>query len=210
MFDDIVSRLLEGEFICEVSDPHGFSFLASTATRNGMTNADDVNQYLGRLKRKLSTTNSGTAYFSSRTDIDDRGKRAAKALFAEMKNNLRLLVDFFKLVMDYTGNDYAVRPGQIVDLNQMVAKISENQSLVEALRKVAIQCKGVGGDTDRVRAEKVIKKLRADGYLVETNKEADIYQFTGKIEFFHDVIDFLIQHDNIAEEDEHFNDKRDT
>lgn len=210
MFEATVTRLMSGQFICQVSDPVGYEFLTRNDLHNGKTNSEDVNQFLSRVGMKLSTTQSGTAFYCSHLDIDDQGKKAAKALFAELKNNLRLLVDFFKLVMDTTGNDFSVNPGQKLDLNRLGAVISQNQNLVEALRKVALMCKGVGGDTDRGRLEKVVKKLKLDGYLIDVNKEQDIYQFTGKVEFFHDTLQFLMQHDQISEEDEAFNDKVDS
>lgn len=207
MFEATVTRLMAGEFICQVSDPSGFEFLNKVEPVNGLTHREEVDAFLSRIGMRLSTTQSETTFFCSYLDVDDKGKRAARALFSELKNNLRLLVDFFKLVMDASGNDFSVNPGQKLDLNRMGATVSQNQNLVEALRKVAVMCKGVSGDTDRMRLEKVVKKLRQDGYLVEVNKEQDIYQFTGKIEFFHDTLQFLMQHDKISAEDEAFNDR---
>ena len=207
MVEDIVTRLISGQFICQISDPAGYQYLTSQELVNGRSRAEDIDLFLGRLGMKLSTTQSGAAYYVSYRDTEDKGRKAAKALFSDLKNNLRLLVDFFKLVMDATGNDYAVTPGQKIDLNKLSSIVAQNQSLVEALRKVALQCKGVGGDTDRSRLDRVAKKLKLDGYLTELNKEQDIYQFTGKIEYFHDCLSFLSLHDGISEEDEAFNDK---
>lgn len=207
MFEDIVTRLIGGHFICQVSDPAGYQFITNQELVNGRTRAEDIDLFLSRIGMKLSVTQSGAAYYVSYRDIEDKGRKSAKALFSDLKNNLRLLVEFFKLIMDATGNDYAVMPGQKIDLNKLSAIVSQNQSLVEALRKVALQCKGVGGDTDRSRLDRIVKKLKQDGYLSEINKEQDLYQFTGKIEYFNDAMMFLTLHDDISEEDEAFDDK---
>jgi hypothetical protein len=207
MFEDIVTRLIAGQFVCQVSDPEGYQYLCSSELVNGRTRSNDIDLFLGRVGMKLSSTQSGAAYYVSYRDTEDKGRKAAKALFTEMKTNLRMLVDFFKLIMDATGNDFAVTPGQKVDLNKLTAIVSQNQSLIESLRKVSTQCRGVGGESDRSRMDKVAKKLKQDGYLAEMNKEQDIYLFTGKIEYFHDTLMFLMTHDEISEEDEEFNDK---
>jgi hypothetical protein len=208
MFDNVVTSLIAGKFICQVSDPAAYDFLYDETIRDGHTRADDVDQYLRRIGMKLSVTKSGGAYYISHMNVDDNGKKAAKLLFTNLKNNIRLVVDFFKLVMDATGKDYSVNPGEKIELNRLMGSISQNPSLLEALRKVANLGKTVAHDgTDRQRLEKVIKRMQAEGYLEEVNREQDIYQFTGKIEYMHDAMEFLMLHDQITEEDEAFDSK---
>ena len=48
--------------------------------------------------------------------------------------------------------------------------------------------------------ERLLKKLRDDGYLVLANPEREIYEVTGKIEYLQEVVDFLMAHQSIPDE----------
>lgn len=208
MFKEVVTALISGNFVCQVSNPAGFDFLSDTRERDGMTNAEDVDQYIRRIGMKLSVTKSEGAYYVSHMNVDEDGRKASKILFTDIKNNIRLIIEFFKLVMDSTGNDYSVNPGEKIHVNKMMGLISANPSLIEALRKVANISKSFSTDgTDRQRLDKIIKKFRQDGYLEEVSREQEIYQFTGKIEYSNDSIEFLMQNDNISEDDKEFDSK---
>lgn len=45
----------------------------------------------------------------------------------------------------------------------------------------------------------VLRQLQKDGYLVEANKERQIYRMTGKISWFYELADFLAEHQKIDE-----------
>lgn len=204
MFDVVTTKLLSGQFLCGVSTPDEYEYLARDTDNEGNTNAEEVNRFLSRMGFKLSTTPTGSAYFMSWNSGSEEGVKSARQNFAEIKNNHRFLVEFFKLVLDVEGNDYAATPGHTIDLNKMSGIISQNESLISALRNVSSMVKGLSSDTDRGRLDRIAKKMRQDGYLIEANKEQDLYQFTGKIEYLHAVTQFLVTHDNISEEDEQF------
>lgn len=205
MFNQVVTKLISGEFICAVSTPAEFQYLTDPVVRDGKTHAEDVAQYVKRIGRKLSNTDSGSAYYCTYLDIDDSGKKAAKVLFAKIKNDQRFMIDFLKLVMDATGNDYSVHHGEKFNMSKLMGQISQNPSLIDALRKVANLGKAVSTDgNDRSRLEKIVTKLRNDGYVEEMNKEQEIYQFTGKVEFLDDISKFLIENDMTSDHDKAF------
>ena len=56
--------------------------------------------------------------------------------------------------------------------------------------------------TARLRGtlERLLKKLRDEGYLVLANPEREIYEVTGKIEYLQEVVDFLMAHQSIPDE----------
>ncbi len=61
--------------------------------------------------------------------------------------------------------------------------------------------KGPSGDgTLRGTLERLLKKLRDDGYLVLANPQREIYAVTGKIEYLQEVVDFLMAHQSIPDE----------
>ena len=50
MFEEIITRLLQGQFICEASAPSLFRQFDTESYR------DEVDQYLSRINRRLSVT----------------------------------------------------------------------------------------------------------------------------------------------------------
>ncbi|MBD8615026.1 hypothetical protein IFT69_15100 [Pseudomonas putida] len=205
MFSQVVTKLISGQFICAVSHPEAFQYLTDPSVRGGMTHAEDVNQYVFRIGMKLSRTESGQAFFVTWVDIDDLGKKAAKKQFADAKNELRFYVDFLKLVMDSTGKSHSINHGEKFNMSQLMGLISQNPSLMEALRKVANIGKAVSSDgNDRSRLAKIVGKLRNDGIVEEMNKDQEIFQFTGKVEYLQDVVKFVTENDVINAQDQAF------
>lgn len=199
-FARVATALMQGGFICQITDYEGHQFLANTV------NQGDVDQYLRRIDLRLTTTRDGGAFFAAHADIDVEGKKDAKKRFTEVKNVLRPMVSFLELVMRITGDDESVAAGQVLNLNQMMARISENPSLYLQLRQTTIDINTKDG-SDRERLNKIVKRFQNEGYLLLVNPESEIYMFTGRIEWLMEAIEYLMLHDEISEEDSEY-DKR--
>jgi len=121
--------------------------------------------------------------------------------FADIKHNLRLLVGFFVHVMQALRQDQFLAPGSIIEANRLMASIDENPNLRGELQTLAGLGKGPTGDgTLRGTLDRLLKKLRDDGYLALANPEREIYEVTGKIEYLQEVVDFLMAHQSIPDE----------
>lgn len=199
-FARVATALMEGGFICQITDYEGHQFLANSV------NQGDVDQYLRRIDLRLTITREGGAFFAAHADIDVEGKKDAKKRFTEVKNVLRPMVSFLELVMRITGDDESVAAGQVLNLNQMMARISENPSLYLQLRQTTIDINTKDG-SDRERLNKIVKRVQNEGYLLLVNPESEIYMFTGRIEWLMEAIEYLMLHDEISEEDSEY-DKR--
>ncbi|MGX1126537.1 condensin complex protein MksE [Pseudomonas sp. HLS-6 TE3448] len=199
-FARVATALMQGGFICQITDYEGHQFLAN----NG--NQGDVDQYLRRIDLRLTTTRDGGAFFAAHADIDIEGKKDAKKRFTEVKNVLRPMVSFLELVMRITGDDESVAAGQVLNLNQMMARISENPSLYLQLRQTTIDINTKDG-SDRERLNKIVKRFQNEGYLLLVNPESEIFMFTGRIEWLMEAIEYIMLHDEISEEDSEY-DKR--
>ncbi|TLP65155.1 MULTISPECIES: condensin complex protein MksE [Pseudomonas] len=199
-FARVATALMEGGFICQITDYEGHQFLANSV------NQGDVDQYLRRIDLRLTTTRDGGAFFAAHADIDVEGKKDAKKRFTEVKNVLRPMVSFLELVMRITGDDESVAAGQVLNLNQMMARISENPSLYLQLRQTTIDINTKDG-SDRERLNKIVKRFQNEGYLLLVNPESEIFMFTGRIEWLMEAIEYLMLHDEISEEDSEY-DKR--
>jgi hypothetical protein len=195
MFEQTVTLLLSGEFICSVRYPDAWRFLTEEAQRK------DVDAFLGRLGRRLVSTRQGGAWFAAYQQIGAQERRAMREVFADIKHNLRLLVGFFVHVMQALRQDQFLAPGSIIEANRLMAAIDENPNLRGELQALAGLGKGPTGDgTLRGTLERLLKKLRDDGYLVLANPEREIYEVTGKIEYLQEVVDFLMAHQSIPDE----------
>ena len=199
-FARVATALMQGGFICQITDYEGHQFLTNTV------NQGDVDQYLRRVHLRLTTTRDGGAFFAAHADIDIEGKKDARKRFTEVKNVLRPMVSFLELVMRITGDDESVAAGQVLNLNKMMARISENPSLYLQLRQTTSDIYTKDG-SDRERLNKIVKRFQNEGYLLLVNPESEIYIFTGRIEWLMEAIEYLMLHDEISEEDSEF-DKR--
>lgn len=195
MFEQTLTLLLAGEFICSVRYPDAWRFLEDEGRRA------DVEAFLARLGRRLARTRQGGAWFAAYIDIGTDERRAMRDGFADIKHNLRLLVGFFVHVMQALRQDQFLAPGSIVEANRLMAAIDQNPNLRSELQALAGLGKGPTGDgTLRGTLERLLKKLRDDGYLVLANPEREIYEVTGKIEYLQEVVDFLMAHQSIPDE----------
>jgi len=192
MFNQVVQSLLAGEFICQVSDHAGFSYLNDPAHQH------EVNAYVGRIGLQLSATRQKGAFFIAHSLDGGVDRKAAKEVFTEIKQSLRPLVSFLDMVMRVMQNDNLLIVGTPIEVNKLMAAIDSNPSFRSDLQTLAMQLKVSGDGTDRNRLEKVLRVFREKGYLMLSNPEREIYQITGKIEFIQEVIEFLMEHDAIG------------
>ncbi|MGV8894072.1 MAG: condensin complex protein MksE [Burkholderiaceae bacterium] len=196
MFEQVVQALLTGEFICPVSNHEGFSFL------NVQDNQHAVNDYLGKIGLHLAETRHGGAYFAAHNVTGGHERKTAKEVFTDIKQTLRPVVSFLDMVMRAMQSDDFLAVGTPIEVNKLMAAIDANPSFRNDLQTLATQLKVQADGTDRTRLEKVLKSFRDKGYLLLSNPEREIYQITGKIEFIQEVIEFLMEHDAIQDEEE--------
>ncbi len=195
MFEQTLTLLLAGEFICNIRYPDAWRFLEDEGQRH------EVDAFLGKLGRRLARTRQGGAWFAAYQQIGAEERRAMRDGFAEIKHNLRLLVGFFVHVMQALRQDQFLAPGSLIEANRLMAAIDQNPNLRSELQALAGLGKGPTGDgTLRGTLERLLKKLRDEGYLVLANPEREIYEVTGKIEYLQEVVDFLMAHQSIPDE----------
>ena len=193
MFERVVQSLLCGQFICPVSDHEGFAFLSQPAGHAA------VNAYLGKIGLHLAATRHGGAFFAAHDTIGGPERKAAREVFTEIKQTLRPLVSFLDLVMRALQSDELLTVGAPIEAHKLMAAIDANPSFRNDLQTLASQLKVSADGTDRTRLDKVLKSFHEKGYLLLSNPGREMYQVTGKIEFIQEAIEFLMEHDAIAD-----------
>lgn len=195
MFSQVVQSLYAGEFICQVKDHSSFSYL------NDPKNQAEVNAHLGRTGLYIAVTRQGGAFFVAHHVDGGVDRKAAKEVFTEIKQSLRPVASFLEMLMRVMQNDNILMVGTSIEVNKLMGAIDANPTYRTDLQMLASQLKIQADGTDRNRLEKVLKVFRDKGYLLLANPEREIYQVTGKIEFFHQAVEFLMEHDGIGEDE---------
>lgn len=193
MFEQAMSLLLSGEFVCEVRYSEAYRFLAVES------NQKDANAYLTRIGRTLAVTEQGGAWYVAYDRIGQDEKRAIKEEFLRIKQKIRFLVEFFVKAMRASERELFYSRGDKIEAHALMAAIDGNPGLraeFQALGNV-----GRGGATDGKMKGSLDRQLRMlvdEGYLIVANAEREIYQVTGKIEYLTEIVQFLMTTDNIA------------
>lgn len=194
MFEQAMTLLLSGQFICAVSQPDAYRFLQEEANRK------EVEAFLNRLGRRLVSTKHGGAWYVAFTRLDPEQRKGIREEYAEVKHNLRLVVGFFVHVMQALGREEFLAPGSVIETHRLIAAIDENPSLRNELQTLVNLGKASSDGTLRSALERLLKKMRDEGYLVLANPEREIYAVTGKVEYLQEVVDFLMVHESVQED----------
>lgn len=195
MFDVAMSLLLSGEFVCEVRYPDAYRFLAADAHQK------DANAYLARIGRTLATTEQGGAWYAAYDRVNQEEKRAIKEEFAQIKQKIRFLVEFFVKSMRATNQEVFYSRGDKIEAHALMAAIDGNPGMRAEFQALGVV--GRGGATDgklKSSLDRQLNFLMDAGYLVVSNAEREIYQVTGKIEYLTEIVQFLMTTDNIPED----------
>jgi len=111
MFDQLLKRLLQGEFICEVSDEAGFRYLQDPE------NAAQVDAFLTRLDYRLSSTQNRLAFFAAYRTIDNSARSDIRKVFYQFRIELQPVVEWLDMMMSCLNQDTALSPGDTLSFS---------------------------------------------------------------------------------------------
>lgn len=195
MFEQAMSLLLSGEFICPIRYPDAYRYLSEEAHQK------DVTAYLARIGRKLSVTGLGGGWYMSFDRIGQDQRRSVRDEFSRIKLDLRFLVDFFSKAMRASEREQVYSRGDKIEAHALMAAVDSNPGLRAEFQTLATLSRGSGSDGKlKSNLDRHLKTLRDEGYLVLVNPEREIYQVTGKIEYLYEVVQFLMGIGSIAED----------
>lgn len=196
MFETLIVKLLEGQFICNAAYPDLFEYLKSEGVRR------EVDGYLSRIGRRLASTPNIQAYYAAHASVGPQERSEIRSLFREIKHDLKPVLGFLNLAMQATNADKTLYSGDVIDFPTVLLRISENPHLGEALRGFASLGKEYASSdsSHRAQLDKVLQQMTKGGYLIP-DRERDRYQVTGKIDYFYEVMDFLAENEEGIQDD---------
>ena len=192
MFDQLLKHLLQGEFICEVSDETGFHYLKDPE------NAKQVDEFLTRLDYRLSGTQNQLAFYAAYRTIDSSARSDIGKVFNQFRKELNPVVEWLDMMMSCLNQDTALSPGDTLSFSSLLQVIEQNQALADRLQKFATFKDFTSGDDSvKGRLEKLLGMLNKWGYLALANRDMLIYQVTGKLDYFYQALQFIQEHEQI-------------
>lgn len=196
MFETLVIKLLEGQFICNASYPDLFEYLKNEGVRR------EVDGYLSRIGRRLASTPNTQAYYAAHASVGPQERTEIRSLFREVKHDLKPVLGFLNLTMQATNADKTLYAGDVIDFPTVLLRISENPHLGEVLRGFTSLGKEYASSDSSQRAmlDKVLQQMTKAGYLIQ-DRERDRFQVTGKIDYFYEVMDFLAENEENIQDD---------
>ena len=197
MLDQIIPRLLEGHFICEATAPSQFRQLSDEGIRA------ETEAFLGKINRRLSVTVNGQAYYASWGRIGKDQRADAKRVMTSIKQQLRPLIQFIELCMDSQKTDVAPSPGDRIEYPAILTSVTENPHLQERLREFATLGKEFAANeaSSNAMLAKVFQQLEKAGYLVFAYPEQEAWRFTGKLDYYYEIVTFLMENESIQQQD---------
>ncbi len=192
MFESLVKRLLQGDFICKVSDEAGFQYLQNSE------NHFQLEDYLQRLNYRLASTQNKLAYYAAYIEINNSARQDIRKVFQQFRLELHPVVEWLDMMMACLKQDAVLSPGDTLAFSSLLQVIENNQALADRLQSFA-KFKDFSSSEDSVkgRLEKLLSTLHKWGYLQLANRDTLIYQVTGKLDYFYQSLQFIKEHEDI-------------
>ena len=189
----VLSKLLSGVFICQITDEDGWRFLKSH------DNAQQLEPHLNLLNRTLSTTAEGDVFFASYQTITDDERKGLAQQFQETTSGLVPLVEWLVLVQQASESDVPVTMGSAIRLSELQGIIEDTPAYAEQLEKIS-RYRLFGSTSVNLdgQLKQVFKRLTDMGYLMKPNPEKQIYLATGKIEHLYEMIRFIDETESLS------------
>lgn len=198
MFEPVTTKLLEGAFICESTAPEAFRWLCTESAQ------EEISDYLGKIGRRLSKTHNDQAYYATWKRVGQNERSEVKKVFVSIKQTIRPLIHFITLCMEAEKKDCAPITGDRLEYAALLKTITTNSHLIEMLREFGTMGKDftVNDASTKVMLDKVIQQIEKWGYLVIVSRENETYRFTGKLDYYYQIVDFLKENeDSISDPD---------
>ncbi len=189
----VVSKLLQGEFICQVSDEEAWRFLKSR------DNAQNLEPHLNLLNRTLATTAEGDVFFASYLTLGEEERKILMQQFQETASSLVPLVEWLLLVQQASESDLPVTMGNAIRLNELQSTIEDTPAYAEQLEKIS-RYRLFGSTSVNLdgQLKQVFKRLTDMGYLLKPNPEKQIFLATGKVEHLYEMIRFIDETESLS------------
>lgn len=195
-YGPLLEKLLNGDFICEVSASDEFRQLCNADIRQ------QLNDYLRVLNRRLACNPEASVWYLAYDVVNGDLRDQLSLQLKETVDSLIPLLQLLQLIQETTASDRLLSAQDILNRHNIAASIENNHSLREQLQQL-VRTRLFSSQSDDVgsQVKLVFDRLVQHGYLVQPHKDRHVYFVTGKIDYLIDLTRFIQQEENIVIEE---------
>lgn len=189
---NILEELMAGAFVCSVTNESAYNYLSSGGR-------EKVNEALLPFDRELAQLPDNGAFYLVTTDLNNKSdKQAIRKHFEECRDVVEPVVTFLVFISRTNPQSGILTAGQIIRFTQILSSIANNDHHIQQLNQLVtlkLFKTSKQGTDEKLRA--VFRGMVHYGLLIEKNVEEMIFQVTGKLDYIHEVMQFIVDHENI-------------
>ncbi|MFT6734642.1 MAG: hypothetical protein ACJAS9_002844 [Polaribacter sp.] len=184
----------EKKFICPFTDDECYEFLE---TEQGQIQVDAALAVFGR---KLTRVNESGAFYLTSTDPEHaRDKALLKKEFLKVRDEIEPVVEFLVFISKVKSDAGVLISGDIIRYAEILSLVTDNELHLKHLNQLM-----------QLSAFKTVKKATSDkltalfdglerlSILIVKNRSEMLYQITGKVDYIHNIMEFIAEYETIS------------
>jgi len=186
MKSEVIEALLDGQFICAVSNEDAYEWLSNEINRQG------VNVFLDDVKRGLAK--AGDAYYVKYTQLGDKERKAAAANYRDVVNALEPAIRWIRLTQEARNDDMPLRAGDPIKGALLIEAAERMPAVRDELGRVSkMPFFNCTSDAIDAQVKQTLSRLTKSGYLLQPSPDRQHFIVTGKVSYLYEVLDLINQ-----------------
>jgi hypothetical protein len=189
----LLESLMAGDFICPVTNDEAFQYLSQSQ------GVDKINAAMTPFDREVAQLPDNGAFYLVTKDFNNKSdKHKIRKNFEECRDLIEPVVSFMVLVSRVNPNTGLLSTGHTIRFTELLSTIASNEHHIQQLNQLMtlkLFKTTKQGTDEKLRA--IFKGMLDIGLLVEKNTEEMIFQATGKLDYFHHIMQFIADHERI-------------
>jgi hypothetical protein len=190
---DILELLNTGKFICPITNESAFNFLSTTG------GLDKVNAAMAPFEREIAQlVDNGAFYLVSNNLSNKSDKLSVRKHFEECRDLIEPVVSFMVLISRVKPETGILSAGNILRYTELLSVVTSNElhiSQLNQLMTLKLFRTNKQGTDEKLKA--IFKGMVDIGFMIEKNSVEMIFQVTGKVDYFTQIMQFIADHESI-------------
>ncbi|KAA1255188.1 hypothetical protein F0M16_08195 [Vibrio cholerae] len=197
LFEKTVNLLLSGAFICKITEPEAHNYL------NDSQNQYSVDVFVKQIGKTLKSSNNENCFYLAYQEITAENRAQIAKNIEQARNSVKPTVESIRVILDGLRSDMGLYEGQEI-VEATIESYAENNDSCKERFRILSQSPSIKKcsklkDNLHDQIMMVLQYLVREGYLVQPNKNRNIFLVTGKISFLIDYLDFINEREKIIE-----------
>jgi len=192
-FESCIEALLNGDVLCEVTQPELYRYLLEEE------NLNSIQKFLHQISKKIITTRDKTGFFCAYKDLSNPKHRAAvKREFEVVQASFEGLILWLRLVRRTDPDSRPIEAGYRLMESELLAAIEDSASLNSQLDEISHRLRRDQKSIEsKAKLRGVLKYLTDNGFLISVGGSGAVYIATAKWSLVYDQLDFICQFEGV-------------